>query len=101
MCLTFTQRRSLQRWSMVKPSGTCPLTMTHAAVPVLRQEPALAEWADKAAAPFYDARDLPIGDKPGITVGMVLNRSQEFAVIAVFADRCYPADSWCGDKPGP
>ena len=58
-------------------AGTsCPLTMTHAAVPVLRQEPALAEWASKAAAPFYDARDLPIGDKPGITVGMGMTEKQ-------------------------
>lgn len=58
-------------------AGTsCPLTMTHAAVPVLRQVPALAEWADKAAAPFYDPRDLPIGDKPGITVGMGMTEKQ-------------------------
>ncbi|WP_293705466.1 acyl-CoA dehydrogenase family protein [Stenotrophomonas sp. UBA7606] len=58
-------------------AGTsCPLTMTHAAVPVLRQVPALAEWADKAAAPFYDPRDLPVGDKPGITVGMGMTEKQ-------------------------
>ncbi len=58
-------------------AGTsCPLTMTHAAVPVLRQEPALADWADKAAAPFYDPRDLPIGDKVGITLGMGMTEKQ-------------------------
>lgn len=63
-------------------AGTsCPLTMTHAAVPVLRQEPVLAEWADKAAAPFYDARDLPIGDKPGITVGMGMTEKQGLGVM--------------------
>ncbi len=58
-------------------AGTsCPLTMTHAAVPVLRQEPALAEWASKAAMPFYDPRDLPIGDKAGITLGMGMTEKQ-------------------------
>ncbi|WP_083490919.1 acyl-CoA dehydrogenase family protein [Stenotrophomonas humi] len=58
-------------------AGTsCPLTMTHAAVPVLRQEPALAEWASKAAMPFYDPRDLPISDKAGITLGMGMTEKQ-------------------------
>lgn len=58
-------------------AGTsCPLTMTHAAVPVLQQVPALAEWARKAATPFYDPRDLPVGDKPGITLGMGMTEKQ-------------------------
>ncbi len=58
-------------------AGTsCPLTMTHAAVPVLRQAPALAEWADKAALPFYDPRDVPIADKAGITLGMGMTEKQ-------------------------
>ena len=58
-------------------AGTsCPLTMTHAAVPVLRREPSLREWADKAAAPRYDPRDVAIGDKAGITVGMGMTEKQ-------------------------
>ncbi|HWU71607.1 MAG TPA: acyl-CoA dehydrogenase family protein, partial [Pseudoxanthomonas sp.] len=58
-------------------AGTsCPLTMTHAAVPVLRREPALGEWADRAAAPLYDPRDVAIGEKAGITVGMGMTEKQ-------------------------
>jgi putative acyl-CoA dehydrogenase len=58
-------------------AGTsCPLTMTHAAVPVLRSEPALRAWADKAAAPHYDPRDVAIADKPGITLGMGMTEKQ-------------------------
>jgi len=58
-------------------AGTsCPLTMTHAAVAVLRQDPALAEWADKAAAPQYDPRDVPVADKAGITLGMGMTEKQ-------------------------
>ena len=58
-------------------AGTsCPLTMTHAAVPVLRREPALHEWVDKAAAPYYDPRDLPIADKRGVTIGMGMTEKQ-------------------------
>jgi putative acyl-CoA dehydrogenase len=56
--------------------SSCPLTMTHAAVPVLRREPALAEWAAKAAAPHYDPRDVPIAAKAGITVGMGMTEKQ-------------------------
>ncbi|WCE04047.1 acyl-CoA dehydrogenase family protein [Pseudoxanthomonas sp. JBR18] len=58
-------------------AGTsCPLTMTHAAVPVLRQAPALRAWADKAAAPHYDPRDIPIAGKAGITLGMGMTEKQ-------------------------
>jgi len=60
----------------VEPGTSCPLTMTHAAVPVLRREPALREWADKAIAPAYDPRDVPIADKPGVTVGMGMTEKQ-------------------------
>ncbi len=60
----------------VEPGTSCPLTMTHAAVPVLRREPALAEWADKAAAPHYDPRELSIGHKSGVTIGMGMTEKQ-------------------------
>ncbi|MEG3193771.1 acyl-CoA dehydrogenase family protein, partial [Lysobacter sp. D1-1-M9] len=60
----------------VEPGTSCPLTMTHAAIPVLRREPALSEWAQKAAAPHYDPRELPIGAKAGVTVGMGMTEKQ-------------------------
>ena len=60
----------------VEPGSSCPLTMTHAAGPVLRREPALREWADKAAAPHYDGRNAPIADKAGITLGMGMTERQ-------------------------
>ncbi|HYG05505.1 MAG TPA: acyl-CoA dehydrogenase family protein [Stenotrophomonas sp.] len=58
-------------------AGTsCPLTMTHAGVAVLRQEAAMAEWTRKAAAPAYDAADVPIAAKTGITLGMGMTEKQ-------------------------
>jgi putative acyl-CoA dehydrogenase len=60
----------------VEPGSSCPLTMTHAAVPALRREPALSAWADKAAAAHYDRRDLPIADKSGVTIGMGMTEKQ-------------------------
>lgn len=63
-------------------AGTnCPLTMTHAAVPVLRRDPALAEWAAKAIAPHYDPRDIPMADKAGVTLGMGMTEKQGKGVM--------------------
>ena len=62
--------------SQAEPGTSCPLTMTHAAVPVLRREPMLRDWADKAASTHYDAREVPIGEKPGITLGMGMTEKQ-------------------------
>lgn len=60
----------------VEPGTSCPLTMTHAAVPVLRREPSLAGWAERAAAPHYDPREVPAMEKAGITVGMGMTEKQ-------------------------
>ena len=62
--------------SQAEPGTSCPLTMTHAAVPVLRREPALRDWAGKAAAYQYDARDVPIAEKRGVTIGMGMTEKQ-------------------------
>src|SRR5690606_36481463 len=59
-----------------EPGTRCPLTMTHAAVPVLRQVPALREWADRVAACRYDPRDVAIAAKPGVTLGMGMTEKQ-------------------------
>jgi putative acyl-CoA dehydrogenase len=56
--------------------SNCPLTMTAAAYPVIRREPALAGWAAKAIAPHYDPRDVPMTDKAGVTLGMGMTEKQ-------------------------
>ncbi|WP_157476633.1 acyl-CoA dehydrogenase family protein [Lysobacter sp. Root690] len=60
----------------VEPGTSCPLTMTHASVPVLRHAPALHDWMRKAAAPHYDGRDIGYGDKAGLTLGMGMTEKQ-------------------------
>ena len=60
----------------VEPGSSCPLTMTHAAAPVLDRVPALAGWRAKAIAPHYDGADVPIDRKPGITLGMGMTEKQ-------------------------
>ncbi len=60
----------------VEPGSSCPLTMTHAAIPVLRHAPALADWAIKAASPYYDPRDIAVEHKLGVTLGMGMTEKQ-------------------------
>ncbi|MDZ4350702.1 MAG: acyl-CoA dehydrogenase family protein [Xanthomonadaceae bacterium] len=72
-------------------AGTnCPLTMTHAAVPVLRQAPGLAEWAEKAIAAHYDPRDVPIAGKAGITLGMGMTEKQGGSDVRANSTRAEP-----------
>ncbi|EDQ92099.1 uncharacterized protein MONBRDRAFT_31227 [Monosiga brevicollis MX1] len=62
-------------------SGTqCPQTMTFACVPVLRkglnEEQARYGWAEKAACPDYDPRNVPVYEKEAVTIGMSMTEVQ-------------------------
>ncbi|WP_192036182.1 acyl-CoA dehydrogenase family protein [Halomonas sp. YLGW01] len=55
----------------------CPLTMTHAALPVLRQDDALmAHWGTRLLAWDYDPRARPSDDKAAVTIGMAMTEKQ-------------------------
>ena len=72
-------------------AGTsCPLTMTHAAVPVLRRAPGLREWADKTATFEYDARERPIAAKRGVTLGMGMTEKQGGSDVRANATHATP-----------
>lgn len=63
--------------AQVEPGSCCPLTMTHAAVPTLRVEPTVASmWEARILAPHYDPRNVPMHDKPGVTLGMAMTEKQ-------------------------
>ena len=59
-------------------AGTsCPLTMTHAAVPVLaRSATVKEEWLGRALSGKYDGRNLPATEKSGVTLGMGMTEKQ-------------------------
>ena len=73
-----------------EPGSSCPLTMTHAAIPVLRREPALREWAHKAAMPHYDSRDAPMAGKRGVTLGMGMTEKQGGSDVRANTTRATP-----------
>ncbi|HEX5371913.1 MAG TPA: isovaleryl-CoA dehydrogenase [Aquabacterium sp.] len=59
-------------------AGTsCPLTMTHAAIPSLRQAPELAAaWIPRILSTEYDPRMLPMAQKTAVTIGMGMTEKQ-------------------------
>jgi len=55
----------------------CPITMTFAVLPSLRLQPDLAAlWEPKITARVYDPRNVPAGEKQGITLGMAMTEKQ-------------------------
>jgi putative acyl-CoA dehydrogenase len=73
-----------------EPGSSCPLTMTHAAVPVLRHEPTLREWATRAVTPHYDGRDVPMAEKRGVTLGMGMTEKQGGSDVRANTTRATP-----------
>src|SRR4051794_29371277 len=54
-------------WSQVEPGHGCPISMTYAAVPALKADPALAaEWIPGLASTTYDPRRLRSAEKAGV-----------------------------------
>ena len=54
--------------SQVEAGHGCPITMTFAATPTLRREPALAaEWLPRIHSRLYDPANAPAADKAGAT----------------------------------
>lgn len=75
----------------VEAGSLCPVTMTFAAIPVLRREPALyAALADKLATRDYDGRDLPMAAKRSITLGMGMTEKQGGSDLRANTTRARP-----------
>lgn len=68
---------TLYQHSQIESGSTCPSVMTKAAIPLLRREPALdALLWPKLASTEHDPRDIPLGGKHSITVGMGMTERQ-------------------------
>ncbi len=64
-------------WSQLEPGHGCPVSMTYAAVPALRADPALASiWEPRLAARAYDPSHRPGADKAGALAGMGMTERQ-------------------------
>ncbi|MFF7852890.1 acyl-CoA dehydrogenase family protein [Streptomyces sp. NPDC007904] len=64
-------------WTQVEAGNGCPLSMTHAAVPALRADPALAAvWEPRLTSVIYDRELRPAHHKAGALVGMGMTEKQ-------------------------
>ncbi|MCX4904547.1 acyl-CoA dehydrogenase family protein [Streptomyces sp. NBC_00878] len=64
-------------WTQVEAGNCCPLSMTHAAVPALRTDPALAaEWEPRLTSTVYDQDMRPAARKAGVLLGMGMTEKQ-------------------------
>ncbi|MGW0087470.1 acyl-CoA dehydrogenase family protein [Streptomyces sp. NPDC003328] len=64
-------------WTQAEAGNGCPLSMTHAAVPALRTDPALAaEWEPRLASTVYDRALRPAAEKAGVIFGMGMTEKQ-------------------------
>ena len=75
-------------------AGTmCPITMTHAAIPSLRQQPDLAaEWEPRVLAGTYDPSFQPADGKQGVTIGMAMTEKQGGSDVRANTTRAVPID---------
>ncbi len=77
----------------VEAGHGCPITMTSAAIPALKNQPDLFEaWAPKIMASHYDPKNRPDGEKAGLTIGMAMTEKQGGSDVRTNSTRAYPLD---------
>ncbi len=62
-------------WNQIEHGVGCPLGMTYAAWPGLKQ-PEFGAWREKILSPHYDKRALPYCAKTGVTIGYAMTEKQ-------------------------
>jgi putative acyl-CoA dehydrogenase len=78
-------------WSQVEAGHGCPISMTYAAVPALRADPALAaEWEPGLTSTSYDAGLRPSGTKAGLLAGMGMTEKQGGSDVRANTTRAVP-----------
>src|SRR3546814_11508400 len=67
------------------------MTMTYAAVPALRAEPAVAdEWIPRITGARYDPAVRPAIEKAGVTIGMAMTEKQGGSDVRANTSRATP-----------
>jgi putative acyl-CoA dehydrogenase len=78
-------------WSQVEAGHGCPVSMTYAAVPALRADPAVAaEWEPRLRATTYDGRLGEPAAKPGCLAGMGMTEKQGGSDVRANTTRAAP-----------
>jgi putative acyl-CoA dehydrogenase len=79
--------------TQVEAGHGCPITMTSAAIPALKNQPSLyQQWAPKILMPKYDPRNIPDAQKAGLTIGMAMTEKQGGSDVRTNTTRAYPME---------
>lgn len=81
----------------LEPSVLCPVSMTYAVTPALRDNRAIAaEWGPKLAARAYDPAFAPAARKQALTMGMGMTEKQGGSDVRANSSRAVPdgVDGW-------
>ena len=69
----------------------CPVTMTHASIPVLRLQPEVArEWEPRVLSHEYDPRAQDARSKQGVLIGMAMTEKQGGSDVRANTTRAEP-----------
>ncbi|MFJ9418821.1 acyl-CoA dehydrogenase family protein [Streptomyces sp. NPDC101227] len=78
-------------WSQAEAGHTCPVSMTHAAVPALRADPELAAvWEPLLTSHVYEQELRPAADKGGALAGMAMTEKQGGSDVRANTTRAEP-----------
>ncbi|MFJ9409685.1 acyl-CoA dehydrogenase family protein [Streptomyces sp. NPDC101393] len=78
-------------WTQAEAGHGCPLSMTHAAVPALRADPALAaEWEPLLTSHVYERELRPAAGKSGALAGMAMTEKQGGSDVRANTTRAEP-----------
>jgi putative acyl-CoA dehydrogenase len=81
----------------LEPSILCPISMTYAVTPALKDNPAIyADWAPQLTSRAYDPTLKPWKDKPGVTMGMGMTEKQGGSDVRANTTQAVPdgSDDW-------
>jgi len=80
--------------SQVEIGHCCPITMTSAAIPALKNQPNLFKaWADKIMSAHYDPRNVGDSKKQGLTLGMAMTEKQGGSDVRTNSTRAFAVDN--------
>ncbi|MCX5143704.1 acyl-CoA dehydrogenase family protein [Streptomyces sp. NBC_00338] len=78
-------------WTQAEAGHGCPLSMTHAAVPALRTDPAVAaEWEPLLTSHAYEEGLRPVAEKAGALLGMGMTEKQGGSDLRAGTTRAEP-----------